>query len=95
MCKPRQCMSEDRMKDVRCQGIPRHEGPHWAYDEGGQLIRWKNKRDKDPMWKHIGCSWTPSTHKTWIHPSVMNKHHYMTIWAAAEKKKRNDKTGNS
>ncbi len=91
MKNPKQCVSTDRLKDVRCQGIPGHKGCHWAYDQGGQLIRWKNKKEKDPRWKHIACEWTPSTCKTWISPAVMDKHHYMTIWAKGlrDEKKRN------
>ena len=90
MKDPKQCRSNDSMKDVRCQGIPGHTGPHWAYDEGGHLIQWVNKKEKDPKWKNIACSWIPPGHKSWISPVVMDKHHYITIWAREERKKRNE-----
>jgi hypothetical protein len=91
MAGPKQCRSEDKLKDVRCQGIPGHKGPHWAYDEGGHLIRWVNKLEKDPRWKNVACSWTPPGHKSYIPPTIMNAHHYITIWARNERKLRRKK----
>jgi hypothetical protein len=98
MCsKPVQCESKDFMKSVRCQGIPRHNGPHWAYDEGGHLVQWKNGKDKDPKWERIGCRWIPPGNGMWISPLEMNQYHYLTIWATNERNKRrnaeNGKTG--
>lgn len=91
MSNPKQCRSNDRLKNVQCQGIPAHKGPHWAYDPKGTLIRWVNKREKDPAWKNVACSWTPAGHKTWISPLDMDKHCYLTIWARAERKRRREK----
>ena len=92
MSHPKQCRSHDWLKKVHCQGVPRHTGPHWAYDSAGHLIRWKNKKDKDPKWKNIACSWSPPEHKSWISPLDMDKYCYLTIWAEAERKKRDEKT---
>jgi len=83
------------MKDGRCQGVPNHKGPHWSYDLGGQLIQWVNKKEHDPKWRNIGCSWTPPGHKNWISPVDMAKHHYITIWAREERKRRRDKARNT
>lgn len=90
MKEPKQCRSNDRLKDVRCQGVPGHKGPHWAYDEAGHLIRWVNTKEKDPKWKNIACSWTPPGHKTYVSPEKMDKHYYMTIWAKEERKRRRE-----
>ena len=91
----KQCKSNDRLKDLQCQGIPGHKGAHWAYDAGGHLIRWVNKREKDQKWKNIACSWTPPGHATYISPEVMDKYHYLTIWAREERKKRRKQKRNS
>ena len=88
---PKQCRSKDSLKDVRCQGVPLHKGAHWAYDEGGHLIRWVNKREKDPKWKNIACSWTPPGHKSYISPVIMAAHHYITIWAKKERRLRHER----
>lgn len=94
--QPRQCKSNEFIKDLRCQGIPNHTGPHWAYDPGGHLIQWANKREKsDPKWENIACSWIPPEHSTWISPVKMDKHHYLTIWAKNERKRRRAKQSNS
>ncbi len=95
MSDPKQCRSKDRMKDLQCQGIPSHKGPHWAYDAGGHLIQWKNKKEKDPEWKNIACAWIPPGAKRYISPEVMDKHHYMTIWAKEERKKRREQRRNA
>lgn len=91
MKDPKQCRSKDTLKDVRCQGVPGHKGPHWAYDAGGHLIRWVNKNEKDPKWKNIACSWTPPGHKRWISPLVMDRYQYLTIWAREIRKERREK----
>ena len=99
MCNnPRQCKSKDLMHDSRCQGIPNHKGPHWAYDSGGQLIQWVNKKDRCAEWKNIACRWIPPGYKTWISPVDMINQHYITIWANNEKKankKRHNKKANA
>lgn len=69
-------------------------GHPWIYDPEGQLIRWKNKREKDPKWKCIACSWTPPTSQTWISPVEMNKYHYMTIWGQEINKKQTNRVKN-
>ena len=95
MSSPRQCKSKDFFKDLRCQGLPGHKGPHWGYDAGGHLIQWVNKKARDPKWKNIACSWIPPGSKGWISPINMDKYHYLTIWAETERKKRNDKRRNA
>ena len=94
MSNPKQCKSNDNLKELRCQGIPNHKGPHWGYDAKGTLIQWANKKEKDPKWKNICCSWTPPGHHNWISPLDMDKYCYFTIWAETERKKRRDKKRN-
>jgi len=84
---PKQCKSFDRLKDLRCQGIPGHDGPHWGYDAGGHLIQWRNKKDKSPEWKQIGCIWIPPGSNRWISPVDMDKHYYLTIYAKNAKRR--------
>lgn len=93
MSRPKQCKSLEIFKELQCQGVPGHCNCHWAYDPGGHLIQWVNKKEKDPRWKHVACSWTPPEHQGWISPINMVKYHYLTIWAEQEMAKR-DKKGN-
>lgn len=95
MLKPKQCRSNEQLKDLQCQGIPNHEGAHWAYDPGGDLILWKNKKDKDPKWRNIGCMWIPPGAKGYISPEDMYKNYYLNIWANAERKRRRDQRRNA
>ena len=88
--KPKQCRSHDRMKDLQCQGMPKHKGPHWAYDAAGHLIRWANKKEKDLEWKRIAVSWTPPGHKSYISPEEMDKYQYLTIWVKEERRRRRE-----
>jgi hypothetical protein len=73
--------------DVSCQGCANHQGPHWAYDEIGFLVLWKNKNDKDPYWKNIALSHTPPQHKNWIHPKDMYAKSYRHMRAEEEYQK--------
>lgn len=91
MNEPKQCKSNDGLRKLQCQGCPRHTGPHWAYDPKGCLIQWRNKKEKDPKWKHIGCSWTPPGHMNYISPEKMIKYCYLDIWAKEQRKKKHDK----
>lgn len=79
--KIRQCKSMDIFKRRRCQGVPKHEGPHWCYKGDGTLMQWRNKKDKDKYWKNISARWIKATDREWIHPKDMNKFYFMTIWA--------------
>lgn len=86
----RQCKSHEGMKELDCQGVSGHLGPHWAYDPLGELILWKNKQDKDdPEWKRIACAWIPPGAKTYIHPKVMYKKSY--LYARVEQDRKNAK----
>jgi hypothetical protein len=73
------------MKKLDCQGVAGHEGAHWAYSPLGELIQWKNKKDKDPLWKKIACSWIPPDSKTYIHPKVMYKQSYLCAMIEQER----------
>lgn len=84
----RQCKSNDRLKDLQCQGVEGHEGPHWGYDPIGDFIQWRNKRDKSKEWKNIGASWTPAPHKTYTHPKDMYDKSFRVLRAREANKKK-------
>jgi hypothetical protein len=84
--------------DVSCQGCAGHKGPHWSFDGVGWLVQWKNKTDKDLRWKNIALSYTPPSHKNWIHPKDYYKKSYRMERIQeeiekenAERKKRDEK----
>lgn len=95
MKEPRQCKSLAGIYKCRCQGVPKHTGVHWAYNEGGSLIQWVNKKEKDPHWKHIGLKLIPPGHKTWISPVKLYEYHYITIWAEEERERRREHRRNA
>jgi len=58
-----QCRSVRHYFD--CQGVSKHEGPHWCYDELGWLYQWPSKAMGSCAW---GFSMTPPDHVKYIHP---------------------------
>ena len=87
-----QCRSSNFMKNLRCQGCRGHDGPHWAYDAHGSLIRWKNKKDKDPKWKKIASEWIPPGHEKWVSPVEMYQFYYIHIYAEKTRQKKDSKS---
>lgn len=74
----KQCDSKAILSSLQCQGVHKHDGPHWAYRPNGYLEQWKRKKDiTGPMdWAH---SSTPASHKSYIHPKEMEAKYYRSF----------------
>lgn len=62
-----QCQNRD-LGGLPCQGVFRHEGPHWAYKPDGSYAYWLNQDDPHSIEEDIGAAWIPPDHETYIHP---------------------------
>jgi hypothetical protein len=72
-----QCKNKNNIwgDNIRCQGLDKHKGPHWAYKSNGWLTQWQSKKNIKSKWDWA-VQVTPPDHKDYIHPKEKIKEWY-------------------